>query len=92
MRTKLRIKGSTARAVKGVRVVIRGQVKGCKAGQEMAVYHVVGTKRLLKTGVKVRAGGKFTTFLPSNAGSRKIEVRAKNKKTLRFVRVKGRRA
>jgi hypothetical protein len=91
MRTKLRIKGSTARAVKGVRVVIRGQVSGCKTGQEMAVYHIVKGKRLLKTGVKVRAGGKFTSFMASNAGTRRVEVKAKNTRTLRFVRVHSKR-
>jgi hypothetical protein len=91
MRHKLKIKGSTARAVKGVRVVIRGQVTGCSAGQEMEVYHIVKGKRLHKTGVKVRADGKFTTFMPINAKSRSVSVVGANTKNLRFVRVRAHR-
>lgn len=86
MRSKLRIAGKTAYAKRGVRVVFRGKVTGCAAGTELRVNHLIGSKKVQKTGLKVRAGGKFTGFAEMSAGSRNVRVYGKNNRTLRLTR------
>lgn len=62
----------------GRRVVIRGNLRDAKrrpvVGARLDVYHVVrGKRRLVKTGLKSRAGGRITLILPMNVGTRKIQ-------------------
>jgi hypothetical protein len=62
----------------GQRVMIRGQLLSCKGtpivGARLDQFHVVGkgVGRLLKTGIKTRAGGRFTYIEPLNLTTRKI--------------------
>jgi len=63
----------------GRRVVTRGYLrdksgKGVQ-GARIDVYHIIGNgkRKLLKTGLKTRAGGKLTLILPMNIDSRTIE-------------------
>jgi hypothetical protein len=62
----------------GQRVVIRGNLRDARkrpvVGARLDVYHVVnGTRRLVKTGLKSRAGGRITLILPMNVGTRRIQ-------------------
>lgn len=62
----------------GRRVVIRGNLRDARrrpvVGARLDVYHVVrGKRRLVKTGLKSRAGGRITLILPMNVGTRKIQ-------------------
>jgi hypothetical protein len=62
----------------GQRVVIRGNLRDARkrpvVGARLDVYHVVnGTRRLVKTGLKSRAGGRITLILPMNIGTRRIQ-------------------
>lgn len=62
----------------GRRVVVRGNLRDAKkrpvVGARLDVYHVVGGKRrLVKTGLKSRKGGRITLILPMNISTRKIQ-------------------
>lgn len=62
----------------GRRVVIRGNLRDARkrpvVGARLDVYHVVGGKRrLVKTGLKSRKGGRITLILPMNVSTRKIQ-------------------
>lgn len=62
----------------GRRVVIRGNLLDPKkrpvVGARLDVYHVVdGKRKLVKTGLKSRKGGRITVILPMNIGTRKIQ-------------------
>jgi hypothetical protein len=62
----------------GNRVVTRGVLRTRKGrgiqGARIDVYHIRnGKRRLLKTGLKSRAGGKLTLILPLNVDTRTIE-------------------
>jgi hypothetical protein len=75
---KARKHGTRYRSRYGTRVVTRGVLrtrdgKGVQ-GARIDVYHVRnGKRRLLKTGLKSRAGGKLTLILPNNVDTRTIE-------------------
>jgi hypothetical protein len=62
----------------GTRVVTRGRLltrggRGIR-GARIDVYHIRdGKRRLLKTGLKSRAGGKLTLILPMNVDTRTVE-------------------
>jgi hypothetical protein len=62
----------------GVRVVTRGILRARNGhgirGARVDVYHVIahGKRRLLKTGLKTRSGGKLTLILPLNVDTRRI--------------------
>jgi hypothetical protein len=62
----------------GVRVVTRGILRARNGhgirGARIDVFHVLsgGRRRLLKTGLKTRAGGKLTLILPLNVDTRRI--------------------
>lgn len=64
----------------GRRVVIRGNLRDHKkrpiVGARLDVYHLLdgGKKRLLKTGLKSRKGGRITLILPMNVSTRKIQI------------------
>jgi hypothetical protein len=63
----------------GQRVVIRGNIRDANkrpvVGARLDVYHVVGgRRRLVKTGLKSRVGGRITLILPMNVGTRKIQL------------------
>lgn len=64
----------------GQRVMIRGQLISCKGnpivGARLDQFHLVGkgVGRLLKTGIKTRAGGRFTYIEPLNLTTRKIII------------------
>lgn len=88
MRGKLTIKGSTAKAKKGLRLVFRGEVKGCKVGSILKVNANNGLRWVQKTGLRVRKGGKFTGFAEMNATSRTIKVSGKNSKKLKLTRIR----
>jgi hypothetical protein len=63
----------------GERQVTRGRVVSCGAhpegivGARIDVIHIVDGKRLVKTGLRSRAGGALTLILPLNLTSREIE-------------------
>jgi hypothetical protein len=62
----------------GTRVVTRGILRGLNGrgihGARVDVYHIRnGKRRLVKTGLKSRAGGKLTLILPLNVDTRTIE-------------------
>jgi hypothetical protein len=62
----------------GTRVVTRGVLRGRDGkgiqGARIDVYHIrKGSRRLTKTGLKSRAGGKLTLILPSNVDTRQVE-------------------
>lgn len=63
----------------GHRVVTRGLLRSRKGrgivGARVDVYHIRrdGTRRLVKTGLKSRAGGALTLILPNNVDTRTIE-------------------
>lgn len=61
----------------GTRVVTRGILRGRDGrpiqGARIDVYHIRKGKRVLKTGLKSRAGGKLTLILPLNVDTRQIE-------------------
>jgi hypothetical protein len=63
----------------GHRVVTRGRLRGSNGkgivGARIDVYHIRrdGTRRLVKTGLKSRAGGALTLILPNNVDTRTIE-------------------
>jgi hypothetical protein len=88
----------------GTRVVTRGFLRTRTGhgiqGARIDVYHIRnGKRRLLKTGLKSRAGGALTLILPINVDTRTIEfdyralrpgpITSSQKLTLRVVR-KGR--
>jgi hypothetical protein len=62
----------------GVRVVTRGILRARNGhgirGARIDVFHILsgGRRRLLKTGLKTRAGGKLTLILPLNVDTRRI--------------------
>jgi hypothetical protein len=62
----------------GIRHVIRGVVRNCK-GQPITrakielVNIIHGKRHLVKTGLRTRAGGKFTMITPNNYTSRTLE-------------------
>lgn len=67
-------------SIYGTRQVTRGRLVSCGAhpksivGAKIDVIHVLnGTRRLVKTGLKSRTGGKLTLILPLNLTSRHIE-------------------
>jgi hypothetical protein len=64
-------------AARGGRHVIRGTVINCKGqailNAKLDQYHIFGGRRLRKTGLRTRAGGKFTLITPNNLTSRTIE-------------------
>jgi hypothetical protein len=75
---KARRHGRTYIARYGTRVVVRGVLRGADGhgiqGARIDVYHIRnGKKRLQKTGLKSRAGGKVTLILPLNVDTRGIE-------------------
>jgi hypothetical protein len=64
----------------GTRQVTRGRLVTCSSspksivGAKIDVYHVIrGHRRLVKTGLKSRPGGKLTLILPLNLTTRTIE-------------------
>jgi hypothetical protein len=63
----------------GTRVVARGVLRSRRergiVGARIDVYHIRrdGKRRLVKTGLKSRAGGKLTLILPNNVDTRTIE-------------------
>jgi hypothetical protein len=62
----------------GTRVVVRGVLRGADGhgiqGARIDVYHIRnGHRRLQKTGLKSRAGGKVTLILPLDIDTRRIE-------------------
>jgi len=63
----------------GTRVVTRGVLRSSNGrgivGARIDVYHIRrdGSRRLVKTGLKSRAGGKLTLILPLNVDTRTIE-------------------
>lgn len=62
----------------GRRVVVRGNLLDARrrpvVGARLDVYHIVdGRRRLAKTGLKSRAGGRITLILPMNVGTRRIQ-------------------
>ncbi len=88
----------------GTRVVTRGVLRTRSGrgiqGARIDVYHIRnGKRRLLKTGLKSRAGGKLTLILPMNVDTRTIEfayralrpgpITSRQRLTLRVIR-KGR--
>jgi hypothetical protein len=98
---KARNRGSRLTSRYGTRVVTRGilQTRNGRAiqGARIDVYHIRnGKRRLLKTGLKSRAGGKLTLILPLNVDTRTIEydyralrpgpVTSSQKLTLRVMR------
>jgi hypothetical protein len=62
----------------GVRVVTRGVLRSRSRrgvrGARIDVFHVLsdGRRRLLKTGLKTRAGGRLTLILPLNVDTRRV--------------------
>lgn len=75
---KARNRGTRYRSRYGTRVVTRGVLRSRDGhgiqGARIDVYHVRdGKRRLLKTGLKSRAGGKLTLILPNNVDTRTIE-------------------
>jgi hypothetical protein len=76
---KARRHGRTYTARYGTRVVVRGVLRGADGhgivGARIDVYHIRKgkKKRLQKTGLKSRAGGKLTLILPLDVDSRRIE-------------------
>lgn len=75
---KARNRGRSYTSRYGTRVVTRGVLrtrsgKGIQ-GARIDVYHIRdGHRRLLKTGLKSRAGGKLTLILPINVDTRTVE-------------------
>ena len=75
---KARNRGRSYTSSYGTRVVTRGVLrtrsgKGIQ-GARIDVYHIRnGKRRLLKTGLKSRSGGKLTLILPINVDTRTIE-------------------
>jgi hypothetical protein len=75
---KARNRGRSYTSKYGTRVVTRGVLrtrsgKGIQ-GARIDVYHIRnGQRRLLKTGLKSRSGGKLTLILPINVDTRTIE-------------------
>jgi hypothetical protein len=63
----------------GERQVTRGRIVSCGAhpegivGARIDVIHIVGGRRLVKTGLRSRAGGALTLILPLNLTTREIE-------------------
>ncbi|HEX4109761.1 MAG TPA: hypothetical protein VHX88_16615 [Solirubrobacteraceae bacterium] len=63
----------------GTRVVTRGVLTNPEGqgivGAKITIYHIIdhGKVRLLKTGLKTRAGGRITLILPLNLTTRNIE-------------------
>jgi hypothetical protein len=63
----------------GTRVVTRGVLTDPQGhgivGARVTVYHIIhgGRRRLLKTGLKTRGGGRLTLILPDNLTTRNIE-------------------
>lgn len=71
-------RGTRYRSRYGTRVVTRGILRSRDGhgiqGARIDVYHVrKGQRRLLKTGLKSRGGGKLTLILPNNVDTRTIE-------------------
>jgi hypothetical protein len=93
----------------GIRRVVRGVIHNCAGkaivGAKLDVYHIVhGTRHLLKTGLRSRAGGRMTLILPNNLTTRSIEfdyrpfvnqatVAGGGRRTLhlKVIRIRGRR-
>jgi hypothetical protein len=71
--------GTTQTSRFGTRVVTRGVLVNERGrgiqGARIDVFHIRrnGTRRLLKTGLKTRAGGALTLILPNNVDTRRIE-------------------
>jgi hypothetical protein len=69
----------------GERQVTRGRIVSCGAhpvgivGARIDVIHLVGGRRLVKTGLRSRAGGALTLILPLNLSSREIEYDYRDK-------------
>jgi hypothetical protein len=77
----------------GTRKVIRGRIVNCKGKSivraRIDVVHVVnGKRRLVKTGLRSRAGGALTLILPSNIKTR--ELRFEYRGNLRSTKVTSR--
>jgi hypothetical protein len=75
---KARRHGRSFTARYGTRVVVRGVLRGADGhgiqGARIDVYHIRnGHRRLQKTGLKSRAGGKVTLILPLDVDTRRIE-------------------
>lgn len=75
---KARNRGRSHTSRYGTRVVTRGVLRSRSGrgiqGARIDVYHLRdGKRRLLKTGLKSRAGGKLTLILPMNVDTRTIE-------------------
>jgi hypothetical protein len=86
----------------GTRVVTRGILRNERGrgiqGARIDVYHIrKGHRRLLKTGLKTRAGGKLTLILPNDVDTRSIEYAYRafrpgpitSRQTLRLNRTRG---
>jgi hypothetical protein len=74
----MRSLGSRHTSRLGTRVVTRGILRDERGrgiqGARIDVFHIrKGTRRLLKTGLKTRAGGKLTLILPMDVDTRTIE-------------------
>ena len=78
-----RLPGRPAKATSrfGNRVMVRGQVFACKSGKPVVgarldQIHLVGggVGRLLKTGIRTRARGRFTYIEPLNLTTRRIVI------------------
>lgn len=69
-------KKRTVRSRFGTRQVIRGRLVSCAGksivGARLDVTHLYGKRKLVKTGVKTRAAGRFTLILPLDLTSRTI--------------------
>jgi hypothetical protein len=77
----------------GTRKVVRGRIVNCKGKSivraRIDVIHVVnGKRRLVKTGLRSRAGGALTLILPSNIKTR--ELRFEYRGNLRSTKVTSR--
>lgn len=75
---KARNRGRRLTSRFGTRVVTRGVLRTARGraiqGARIDVYHIRnGKRRLLKTGLKSRSGGKLTLILPINVDTRSIE-------------------
>lgn len=61
---------------KGVRLVIRGIVRNCKGqaikNAKLDQVHLLGGRKLIKTGLRTRSDGRFTLITPNNLTSRQI--------------------
>ncbi len=62
----------------GERVVLRGTLRSCAGkpivGARLDVVHEFAGRKLTKTGLKSRSGGKLTLILPMNIASRALTI------------------